>query len=194
MATRFPVMREKYLGSIRILDKELSVKYGKDKTIFIEHCNDLFASSVSGDLIASILAHCCGWPKNTYVFQTKNPERYFSWLRDMPENHILGVTIETNRCMANISKAPSPELRVEAMVELPGRKFVTIEPVLDFDVDVLVDWICAIDPEFLNLGADSKDNYLPEPTVEKISQLVQKLKKLGIDLREKHNLQRLKLK
>jgi hypothetical protein len=78
------------------------------------------------------------------------------------------------------------------MEELRGRKFVTIEPVLDFDVDVLAEWIYRINPEFLNLGADSKNHNLPEPTVEKIHALVDELAKYGIELREKHNLGRLK--
>jgi len=71
------------------------------------------------------------------------------------------------------------------------RKFVTIEPVLDFDVDDLAAWIGFIKPEFLNLGADSKGHGLTEPTVEKVHALVDKLKEYGIELREKHNLERL---
>ena len=88
--------------------------------------------------------------------------------------------------------APAPEERYKAMLQMKGRKFVTIEPVLDFDVDILAKWIGEINPEFLNLGADSKNHNLPEPTVEKIFALVDELKKYGIELREKHNLKRLK--
>ena len=63
-----------------------------------------------------------------------------------------------------------------------------------FDVDILAEWIADISPEFLNLGADSKGNGLQEPTVEKIMLLVDKLHEMGIELREKHNLNRLKQK
>jgi hypothetical protein len=79
-----------------------------------------------------------------------------------------------------------------AMEMLGGRKFITIEPVLDFDVDILASWIARIRPEFLNLGADSKGHGLPEPSAEKIHGFVRKLKEYGIELREKHNLGRLK--
>ena len=65
---------------------------------------------------------------------------------------------------------------------------------LDFDVDILANWIAQIKPEFLNLGADSKHHNLPEPTAEKIHALVAKLKEYGIELREKHNLKRLTAK
>ena len=111
----------------------------------------------------------------------------------MPPNYILGCTIETNRNIPKISKAPKTVERARAMNCLTGqRRFITIEPVLDFDVDILADWIRRINPEFLNLGADSKNNNLPEPTIEKIVGLTEKLKEYGIELREKHNLSRLR--
>jgi hypothetical protein len=79
-----------------------------------------------------------------------------------------------------------------AMEKIKDRKFVTIEPVLDFDVDILASWIDRIRPEFLNLGADSKNHNLPEPTLEKIMMFTEKLREYGIELREKKNLGRLK--
>jgi len=107
-------------------------------------------------------------------------------------NGIFGTTIETNRDIPGISKAPRPQDRVAAMMGWQVRKFVTVEHVLDFDVDVFAEWIARIEPEFVNLGADSKAHHLPEPTIEKITSLVDKLKTYGIELREKHNLSRLK--
>jgi len=187
----------KYRGLIRLIKQELDVRYGSDKTIFVENCNDLLSEAVPYDLVLPILTHCRLWPLNTYVFQTKNPIRYSSYSSFLPKNHILGCTIETNRDIPNISKAPRPFERFEAMKKLRHlhhRTFITIEPVLDFDVYILASWIDQIRPEFLNLGADSKDHNLPEPTVEKIHDLVEKLKEYGIELREKHNLKRLKVK
>ena len=183
----------KYQGQLRLIEAEFAVKYGSEKTIFIENCNDLFAEDVPDDFIRRVLSHCQIWRDNTYVFQTKNPGRYLQFLSFMPPRFILGCTIETNRVMPGISKAPIPVERARDMNCLTGqRRFITIEPVLDFDVEVLSDWIRRIRPEFLNLGADSKNHHLPEPTVEKIMALVGKLKMYGIELREKHNLSRLK--
>lgn len=185
---------EKYKGKLRLIEKEFEVRYGSDKTIFIENCNDLFAKEVPQEYINKIIKHCLDWPRNTYVFQTKNPERYFEkGLFAFPVDSVFGVTIETNRDIPNIGAAPRPLDRMEEMIKLNGRKFVTIEPVLDFDVDILAGWIAKINPEFLNLGADSKNHNLPEPTVDKIHELVNKLKDYGIELREKHNLARLML-
>ena len=192
----------RYQGPLRLIEDEFKVKYDEKTltknggtypgTIFINHCNDMFAEEVPKSMILKILARCNEWPENTYVFQTKNPARYRDFLGCMPDNRILGCTIETNRDMSTISQAPHPEKRASAMLLLGReRKFVTIEPVLDFDVDDLAAWIGFIKPEFLNLGADSKGHSMPEPTVEKIHALVGKLKEYGIELREKHNLERL---
>lgn len=187
----------RYTGEMRLTENEFNVDYGKGKTIFIEHMNDLFAKDVPNDFIIRILAHCKKYPDNTYVFQTKNPRRFFDFQEEMRGlKTILGCTIETNRDIDGIYKGDVPRVkeRMMAMKELTGDKFITIEPVLDFDVDILAKWIADINPKFLNLGADSKNRHLPEPTVEKIMMLVEALKEYGIELREKHNLSRLKAK
>jgi hypothetical protein len=167
------------------------VNYGSGKTIFIEHQNDLFAIDVPQEFISKILVHCFNYPDNTYVFQTKNPARFLTMDALFPSRSILGTTIETNRDISKYSKAPAPIERFRAMLQLKTRKFITIEPVMDFDVDILAEWIARINPEFLNLGADSKNHNMPEPTIEKILALTDKLKEYGIELREKHNLKRL---
>ena len=192
---------ERYTGELRLIEDEFKVKYD-EKTlcrnegkypgvIFIEHMNDLFAESIPDEFIVRILEHCKKFPENTYVFQTKNPARYSKFLHLIPTNSILGTTIETNRDMSEVSKAPSAKDRYEAMKILNFRKFLTCEPLLDFDVEVLAKWISEIKPEFLNLGADSKGNNLVEPTYSKILLLVAELKKYNIEVREKHNIQRL---
>ena len=186
---------ERYTGPIRLIEAEFKVNYGTGKTIFIEHMNDLFAKEVPSEFIARIFEHCHKWPDNTYVFQTKNPARYMEGTFGVwPSKIILGTTVETNRDTPGISVAPTPKDRLAAMARLyhGTKKFITIEPVLDFDVDELASKIAAANPFFVNLGADSKNHNLPEPTVEKIMALVAKLAEYGIELREKHNLQRLK--
>lgn len=114
----FRVRSKKYQGELRLIENEFKVNYGAGKTIFIEHCNDLFAAAVPNEFIARILAHCRSWPENVFVFQTKNPGRYLEWLSLMPDSTILLTTIETNRDTSDISTAPSPKQRMEAMVDL----------------------------------------------------------------------------
>lgn len=187
----FPFRPAKYQGELRLIEKELLVNYGTGKTIFIENCNDMMAKSVPQEFINKIVMHCLKWPENDYVFQTKNPARYLTMDSLFPERSLFGCTIETNRYYSLMGNAPAPSDRFLAMRELSRRKFITIEPILDFDVNCLASWIDIIRPEFVNIGADSKHHNLPEPTTDKIHSLIAKLNGYGIGIREKHNLERL---
>jgi DNA repair photolyase len=185
---------EKYKGPVRLLLSELSVEYGKGKKIFIDHCNDLFAQAVPQDFIYRILDHCAQWPDNIYVYQTKNPYRFKDFISWTQPDCMIGCTIETNRDMPDsVSLAPRPISRYMAMKDLSHvrKAFITIEPVMDFDVDILAGWIIDIKPDFVNIGADSKKHGLPEPSADKVIQLIEALNGAQIEIREKHNLDRI---
>lgn len=181
----------KYQGELRLIEAEFKTNYGQGKTIFVENCNDLFAADVPLKYIERITAHCNAWTDNLFVWQTKNPARYLEVKDLLPVNSIFGATIESNRNYPDISKGPDMESRVHAMSVLRGRKFVTIEPILDFDVEELASCILQISPEFINIGADSKKHELPEPTTAKIIEFINIITNHGIEIREKHNLTRL---
>ena len=185
-----------YVGELRLKESEFTVKYGKDRTIFIEHCNDLFAKDVPMEWQRDILAHCCNYPENTYVFQTKNPRAYFDHLEYMPPIRILGCTIETDDCdiADKISEAPDPISRRDAMCDLTcegERQFITIEPILNGDMRRLAQWCCVIAPEFVNIGADSKGTGLPEPSADQVQDLIHRLQAYKVEIRAKHNLDRI---
>lgn len=186
---------ERYEGKIRLIEKEFSVNYGRGKTIFIEHMNDLFAEEVPQDMIDKILEHCCEWQGNTYVFQSKNPKRMADNVDNMPESIILGCTIETNREISDVSNAPTPMARAEAMMQIREdfdiELFVTVEPVLEFDVKELSIMLIDIKPDFLNIGADSKNHELEEPEYSKILELVDVLNENNITVNTKSNMSRL---
>lgn len=181
----------RYCGNVRLLEEETKTRFGFGKVIFKEHMNDLFAAGVPDEIVTAIIGHCRQYQENKYVFQTKNPGRYFA-PNFFPAQSIFGTTIETNRDLpAKISLAPQPRERAAAMVSLRATKFVTIEPIMDFDVDILAGWIDQIRPSFLNIGADSKRHNLTEPTKEKVHLLIDKLGGYGIKTIEKSNLTRL---
>lgn len=187
----------RYEGEIRLIEKELKVNYGEGKTIFVEHMNDMFADSVPFDCIAQILDHCNKYPRNTYVFQSKNTARMASLIHIFPPKSVVGTTIETNRELDNISKAPKPQFRTIGMLNSNYystnilQKFVTIEPIIAFDLDVMLMWLTTIKPDFINIGADSKKCGLPEPTAKEVNDLIQGIKDAGLTIRVKNNLQRL---
>lgn len=184
---------EKYTGAPRILEKELAVNYGRGRTIFIEHMNDLWGPKVDPLWIARILAHCKTYPDNLYVFQTKDPARAKNFLGFFPPKMIFGTTIETNRSIP-LSRAPSPIARYGAMCYFKNlsifKLFVTIEPIMAFDRPELLSWIKEISPAFVNIGADSKGCGLPEPTALEVRQLIDSLSMAGIVIRKKMNLGR----
>lgn len=123
-----------------------------------------------------ILARISELPDRTFLLQSKNPSVFANYR--FPGNVLLGTTIETNRdsLYEGISKAPFPSQRYRAMLELEHpRKIVTVEPVLDFNVEVLESWVRSIGPEAVYIGYDSKRNYLPEPESYKVKALMKKL-------------------
>lgn len=63
---------------------------------------------------------------------------------------------------------------------------------MKFNLITLIDMIQQIKPEFVTIGADSKDHNLPEPTWEEVQALIKELNKAGIEIRQKSNLERLK--
>ncbi len=141
-------------------------------------------------IIAAIVKKNLKRPNQVYYFQTKRPEYLAQFIGEFPPNVILVTTLETNRDegYGAVSKAPPPSKRYEAFKKLDWpNKVVTIEPLMDFDVEVFAEWLISLKPEYLWLGFNSRSRSvsLPEPTAEKVLALVHRLNKAGIGIREK---------
>jgi hypothetical protein len=67
---------------------------------------------------------------------------------------------------------------------------ITVEPVLDFDLDEFVRMIKSCGPYQVNIGADSGNHYLPEPPRKKLLELIAELEKFT-NVYQKKNLRRL---
>jgi hypothetical protein len=186
----------RWTGPVRLDEPEFSVNYGKDRTIFVEHLNDLCAAGVPDDFISRILNHTAAYPANTYVFQTKAPERMVDWLDRLPPQWMLGTTIETTLPLLG-NQAPTPDARARGMETIRQRVsdatlFVTIEPIQEeLHVPTLLHWLDTIRPTFVNIGADSKGHGLQEPSAEEIRDLIAGVQELGLEIRQKTNLARL---
>jgi len=182
-----------HTGPLRLKTDELKVRYGSGRTIFVEHSNDLFQEAVETRWISEIMRHCRRWPENVYVFQTRNTERAAQLAYMMPPRSMIGTTIETNRKAPG--NAPHPKHRARWLMghlyDLFCKRFVTIEPILDFDVEVMLGLLDIARPEFVNIGADSKGHGLEEPSAEKVLELIDGIGKMGIEIRQKKNLERI---
>lgn len=175
------------LKPIRFDEKELKTDLGNGNFIFVGSSNDMWAKNIPEDWIQRTLDHCSKYDNN-YLFQTKNPQNL---RRDLIPNSSVCITLETNRYYPEIMKnSPTPEQRVEHMKLIKYPRYVTIEPIIDFDLPEFVEMIKSCEPIQVNIGADSKSNGLPEPPQKKVLELVNELQKFTT-IHKKVNLNRL---
>jgi len=180
----------KYKGEPYLVDLETNL--GSKNVIFVGSATDIFAENVSAQAIKSVLNYCSKFD-NEYIFQTKNPSRFHEFLNTFPPNSILTTTIETNDQSINLSSAPSIYQRRNAMKNLPNKfeMMITIEPLVDFELEMFTDILKEIEPDIITIGADSGNNNLPEPSSSKIEKLIEKSKDI-CEVKLKHNLKRLR--
>ena len=175
---------------LRLNEKFLKDNLGESKTIFVGSGTDMFADKVPREWIERVLEKCRMYAGNTYLFQTKNPAKFWYFDHLFPRTTIFGVTLETNRDITDVSLAPSPKSRASNMHEwFMKRKMISIEPILDFDLEPFVEMIKGIKPEFVSIGADSKGHNLAEPSKEKVEALIAELRFTEVKI--KSNLRRL---
>jgi hypothetical protein len=174
------------LNPVRFDEKELKTDLGTGNFIFVGSSCDMFANDIQKKWIDNTLKYCFNF-NNKYLFQTKNPERIHFFDFDY-KNSIFCTTIETNRWYPEImNNCPTPQNRAYYM---PIGNYVTIEPIMDFDLKHFIDLIKMCSPKQVNIGADSGNNKLPEPPKEKIIELIKELEKFTI-VKQKSNLKRL---
>jgi len=169
---------------------EKETDLGKNNFIFVGSGCDMFANDIPYKWILETLSHCRQFD-NTYLFQSKNPFRFLNLL--FPEKSIFCTTIETNRFYFNcMGKAPLPEDRANFMYRISDNSkiYITIEPIIDFDLPAFVDMIWMCKPQQVNIGADSGRNNLPEPSKDKILNLISELNQFTKVI-QKDNLKRL---
>lgn len=176
------------LNSVRFDEKELQTNLGEGKFIFVGTSCDMWADNIPNEWIFKTLVHCNKFNYNNYFFQTKNPANI---RRILPANSSVCVTIETNRHYPKImNNCPTPQQRVEQIKYIRHPLYITIEPLLDFDLAEFVEMLKECNPIQVNVGADTGKNNLPEPSKEKVINLVDELKKFTI-IHNKRNLNRI---
>jgi hypothetical protein len=126
-----------------------------------------------------------------FLMQSKNPACFASILQKLPQNVVLMTTIETNRDSgySSVSKAPLPGQRFQDFLKLDWpRKAMVMEPILQFDLNVILQWATALKPEAIFIGKESKRKCsLQEPTDTEIQELHRELQGLGFRTYDKKN-------
>lgn len=181
---RFP------LKEIRLDEKELKTNLGENNFIFIGSGTDVFCEDVEKEWIRKVLNKCEGC-NNTYFFQSKNTRKMMDFA--YPKKSILCTTLESNRYYPAITGGNPPNLRLRYFKQLDCyKKMITIEPILDFDLDIFSDWIINSGAFQVNIGCDSGCNKLPEPSKEKLEQFINIIKdNSSIKIHLKKNINRI---
>jgi DNA repair photolyase len=165
----------KNLREVRFDDKELRTDLGKGNFIFVGSSCDMFAQNINPEWIIQTINHCKGF-KNNYLFQSKDTCNLLKYAEQMPKKSVVCTTIETNRVFSDyMGMSPTPAERAKYLSKFNLPKYVTIEPIMDFDLKSLVELIKKCEPIQVNIGGDSCGHHLPEPSKDKILRLIDKL-------------------
>jgi DNA repair photolyase len=184
------------LNPVRFDEKELLTDLGKGNFIFVGSSCDMWAQDIPLEWILNTLEWCHMHDLNQYLFQTKNPARITGMAHQhfFPANSVVCSTIETNRFYKDIMRnSPPTDIRANELEEINHLgidTYVTIEPIMDFDLKELVELMSLSQAKQVNIGADSKGHKLPEPPKEKILELITELEKFTV-VKQKDNLKRL---
>jgi len=181
------------LNPPRFDNKELKTDLGSGNFIFVGSSIDIFAENIQEKWIVDTLDYLDKFD-NRYLIQTKNPARFIEFM-DHPviKKSVLCVTLESDSYYPDIMhESPNPISRsyaAAAICELIDI-YITIEPIMQFDLERFVGIIKRCNPKQINIGCDSGRNNLPEPSKEKVLQLISELEKFTV-IHNKSNLKRL---
>lgn len=166
---RYSSLREKYSGKPRIIDKEMN-NLGKGNFVFVVAQNDLFAHDVPDKLITQIFEHMDYFKENTFLVQSKNTQHMFDFLSERPwflkDNLILCTTIERE----------TKEIRAEWFKKINHpHKHVTIEPIGLINPPLFIRMLTEINPQQINIGANSNPNVTSNEWLESGSTDIKRL-------------------
>lgn len=180
LINRYPVLKKKYQGTPFIDEKQLKRVFKSTDFVFVCDMCDLFGDWVPSELILRILDYIENSPAQ-FLLLTKNPKRYHEF--PLPKNCVAGATIESDWNL-DVTKAPDPMKRIEAMRELHHRKMVSVEPIMVHS-DAFPFMVASIHPEFVAVGYDNYNNHLQEPSLSETESLISVLESFGIKVYRK---------
>lgn len=156
------------------VEEEADRQFPQGCWLFLGYMGDIsFATELE---LERLLACVRNRPHNTFLFCSKSPKCYLGLDLDGTPNLYFGTTIETNRDTTAWSQAPPPVERATALAKVASRrKFVSIEPIMDFDLPALVELVEMVEPEIVEVGYDNYRNHLPECSLSKTEQLIEEL-------------------
>ncbi len=192
------------LPPIRLAGEEFTTNLGSNNTIFVGSSNDLFQDCLPYRWINKIMEHCKNFPDNRYIFQSKNTKRMVELQKlhnQLPQNVTFATTVESNRDYKLSYNTPHTWDRLKMIGHIGGLQsayyhnvstMITIEPIVKFDLKQFVRgirWI-ADNIDLVTIGADSGNNFLPQPDYGKVMKFKKEIEKY-VDVHLKDNLKNL---
>ena len=182
------------LKPVHLDEKELKTDLGSGNFIFVGSSCDMFAKNIPDQWIRKTLKHMEQFDSK-YLLQTKNPDRVLDFIdcSVITNKCTICTTIESDSFYPEImNNSPQPMQRSIAMQQLSEviNTYVTIEPIMDFNLEHMVKMVQRCRPKQVNIGSDSGNNHLPEPSKEKILELISGLEEFTV-IHKKTNLHRL---
>lgn len=179
-----------YIERLYLDERELKGTCPAKLFIFIGSNTDVFAAEMPSAWINKVLDFCVDVTSNQkddektrFLLQTKNPARVLEFI-----NHplfkngqaVVCTTLETNRHYPDImNNAPLIKDRAKAMAAIADygvKTYVTIEPIMDFDLDEFIGLLKMCKPEQVNIGAESQHFVqIPQPSEDKLTSLILQL-------------------
>ncbi len=141
--------------------------------VFVASMGDLFGEFIPKEWIDKVLAKVEAHPEWTFLFLTKNPQRYQDF--QFPSNVWVGATIDQQARVQPTEKAMEG---VDASV-----KFISLEPLLEpiqFSDAGIFDW-------FL-IGARSEGQKKIQPQKKWVDSLIYQGRRAGVSIWTKDNL------
>lgn len=194
----------KNLPDIHIDDDEFKTDLGEGRFIFVGSGIDLFANDIPENWILKTLDHCYNannklfGDKNKYMFQSKNPRRIIDFIKHpVFQDSVICTTIETNKWIPEVMNgSPRIEDRVSAMEEIAAlgyRTYVTVEPIMEFDLEEMIDCIRRCKPIQVNFGKNSNWKVsIPQPngkgTKSRVIKLIEEVAKFTDKVTIKKNM------
>lgn len=177
---------------LKFSESAIKENKGAGNTIFVGSSTDMWAADVSSEWIQRVLDDCDQYP-NKYLFQSKNPARFLEFINHpVMSKSILVTTLESNRCYDEMGRAPAVEDRASAMNQIAEhgiKTAVTIEPIMAFDMQPMIDLVVKCRPLKVYIGKNTNRSVqLTEPTPEAVLDLALALKRKGIDVKFKKNI------
>jgi DNA repair photolyase len=141
--------------------------------IFVGSMGDIFCPGMKDEWILSLLyfiKQCEA--DNKFLLQTKNPFSFLAFgleIEDIKDKVILGTTIETNRRTLGAAEPTYKRYKCLRTMRQEGFKtFLSMEPLADFDLETIKEWVFQLQPEAIELGLENYTHYLTPPPEKKI--------------------------